>query len=384
MLIKLLAAIAPVLFLLFYIYYKDKKAPEPTEQLFKAFRYGVLSAIAVMVVMSPFGASRQPVGFLQCLKVSFFEAGIPEEFFKWLFLYILIWRSPQFDEYIDGIVYAVFISMGFACLENVMYVLPGSVATAVTRALLSVPAHFLFAVIMGYFFSMGKFHPENRSRYMTLSLVLPIVAHGLFDTFAFWMDSLGENRLYTAVFVFFIACDIWLWRRCTRLIRRSVIMSDEARAEAESLAFVQAQEAAERLPAALPASGEWADTPIAIFRVKQTEGEPDEAEGLTYKLLIECKDDSKIIINERDAFFAKEGTNYRLTLPAGEYTVRAVNLARYEQMTTQKVNLTQNRRITVAFSAWERIPAWARTISITVVAIVLYRWFMNGFSIGLW
>ena len=378
MLIKLLAAIAPVLFLLSYIYMKDKKAPEPTEQLFKAFRYGVLSAICVMVVMSPFGPSGQPVGILQCMKVSFFEAGIPEEFFKWLFLYILIWRSPQFDEYIDGIVYAVFISMGFACLENVMYVLPNSMGTAVSRALLSVPAHFLFAVIMGYFFSMGKFHSENRTRYMVLSLVLPVVAHGLFDTFAFWMETLGESRLYTVVFVIFIACDIWLWRRCTRLIRKSVLMSDEARAEAEALAFVQAQEAAEALPAALPVNGEWADTPIAIFRVKQEGDETAESEGLTYKLLIECKDDAKIIINERDAFFAKGGTNYRLTLPAGEYTLRAVNLARYEQMTTLKVNLTQNRRVTIAFSAWERIPAWARTLAIGVIAIVLYRWFMYG------
>ncbi len=378
MLIKILAAVAPVLFLLCYIYMKDKKAPEPTEQLFKAFRYGVLSAICVMVVMSPFGATRQPVGFLQCMKVSFFEAGIPEEFFKWLFLYILIWRSPQFDEYIDGIVYAVFISMGFACLENIMYVLPGSMGTAVSRALLSVPAHFLFAVIMGYYFSMGKFHPEERTRYMMLSLLLPIVGHGLFDTFAFWMDSLGESRIYTAVFVFFIACDIWLWRRCTRLIRKSVLMSDEARAEAEALAFVQAQEAAESLPAALPVSGEWADTPIAIFRVKQDGESTTEAEGLTYKLLIECKDDAKIIINERDAFFAKGGTNYRLTLPAGEYTLRAVNLARYEQMISKKVNLTENRRVTVAFSAWERIPAWVRTVTITLLAILLYRWFVYG------
>lgn len=132
------------------------------------------------------------------------------------------------------------------------------------------------------------------------------------------------------------------------------------------------------MPAALPVSGEWADTPIAIFRVKQDGNENAEAEGLTYKLLIECKDDSKIIINERDAFFAKEGTNYRLTLPAGEYTLRAVNLARYEQMISMKVNLTQNRRVTVAFSAWERVPAWVRTVAVVFIAIALYRWFMFG------
>lgn len=372
MLIRILAAVAPVVLLLLYIYNQDRKAPEPTDLLFKAFRYGVLSAIVVMLVLSPFGSSGMPENFYQSLKVSFFEAAIPEEFFKWLFLYILIWKSPQFDEYIDGLVYAVFVSMGFACLENVLYVLPGGMGVAVSRALLSVPAHFLFAVIMGYYFSLAKFHPEDRTRYMALSIVLPILAHGLFNTFAFWMDTMNDYSLYTVVFVLFLIADIWLWRLCIRKIRSSVMMSDEARADAANLAFVQAQEAAEAFPTALPASGEWVDTPIAVYRVGMGADDDTPIDAVTtFKLLIECKADSKIFINEKDAFFAHAGVNYRLTLPAGEYEVRAVNLARYEQFITQKVNLVKNRRITVAFSEWERLPAWARTLIIVVFAIAL-------------
>ena len=376
MLIKIFAAVAPVLFLLFFIYYKDKKAPEPTDLLFKAFRYGILSAIVVMVVLSPFASAGEPANFMQSLRVSFFEAGIPEEFFKWLFLYFLVWRSPQFDEYIDGIVYAVFVSMGFACLENVMYVLPNGMACAVSRALLSVPAHFLFAVIMGYYFSMARFHPDKRTQYMACSILLPMVAHGLFDTMAFWMGTLDTPSAYSVVFVVFIVADIWLWRRGARLIRRSVMQSDAARAAAANLQFAQAQEAAEMLPAALPISGEWTDTPVALYRVSQEELTPIDAET-TFKLLIECKDDAKIFINEKDAFFAKAETNYRLTLPVGQYTVRAVNLARYEQMTTQQVSLTENRRITVAFNSWERMPAWSRTVIIGVISLALIWWYAN-------
>lgn len=370
MLIRILAALAPVVLLLMYIYNQDKKAPEPTDLLFKAFRYGVLSAIVVMLVLSPFGSNEIPTDFFESVKVSFFEAGIPEEFFKWLFLYILIWKSPQFDEYIDGLVYAVFVSMGFACLENVMYVVPGGMSVAVSRALLSVPAHFLFAVIMGYYFSLAKFNPDERTKYMSLSIVLPMIAHGMFDTLAFWMDTLNDYSVYIVVFVLFLVGDLFLWRLGIRKIRSSVMMSDEARADTEDLVFVQAQDAAEAFPTALPADGEWVDTPIAVYHVgaEATEDNPIDAVA-TFKLLIECKADAKIYINESDAFFARGGVNYRLTLPAGKYTVRAVNLARYEQCVSQEVNLVENRRITVAFSGWERLPAWARTVIVAALAI---------------
>ena len=372
MLIRIFAALAPVALLLMYIYHQDKKSPEPTDMLFKAFRYGIISAIVVMLVLSPFGSNALPSNFFESLKVSFFEAGIPEEFFKWLFLYILVWRSPQFDEYIDGLVYAVFVSMGFACLENVMYVVPSGMEVAVSRALLSVPAHFLFAVIMGYYFSLAKFRPESRTRYMALSIILPMLAHGLFDTFAFWMDTMEARSAYVVTFVCFLIADIWLWRLGIRKIRSSVAMSEQLRAEASNLAFMQAQEAAESFPAALPVDGHWEDTPIAVYHVGQSAEDVNPIDAVTtFKLLIECKADAKIYIDETDAFFARAGVNYRLTLPAGNHEVRAVNLNRYEQMVTQTVHLTANRRITIAFTGWERMPAWARTIIIVAVAVAV-------------
>lgn len=375
MLTSILAAVAPVIILLTYIYSKDRKAPEPTDLLFKSFRYGLLSALAVMVIMAPFSINTEPDTLLQAVSTSFFGAGIPEEFAKWIFLYILIWRSTQFDEYIDGIVYAVFIAMGFACLENVLYVLEGGMGVAFTRALLSVPAHFLFGVVMGYFFSMARFVPEQRTRYMVLSIAVPVVMHGCFDTLAFWMDTLDESY-YIGVFVLFILFDIYLWRAGIRAIRKSVAMSEQARTEAEELSFVLAQEAAEKLPAARPVDGSWQDTPVAMFHTSAgigQEGADDQGtETQMFKLLIESKADAKIFINEKDAFFTRSDTNYRLTLPAGSYTLRAVNLNRYEQMVTMQVELNENKRVTLSFSRWEQMPSWARTLIIGGIVLAAY------------
>lgn len=372
MLILLLAAVAPVAVLLYYIYLKDRRYPEPRDMLFRAFRYGIYSAFAVIILMSPFGSSPKPETFLQAMKVSFFEAGIPEEFCKWMALYLLIWKSPQFDEYIDGIVYAVFISMGFACLENVMYVVEGGMGVAVSRALLSVPAHFLFAVIMGFYFSMARFHLERRTVYMACSILIPMLAHSLFDTFAFWMDTIKYPTSYLAVFVIFVLGDIWLWRVGVRKIRASVIMTDKQHSEEERRSMAQAQEEAEQMPAALPVSGEWADTPIAMYQASAKE-HTSEATGneTTFKLLIECKGDAKVFINEKEAFYAREDTNYRLTLPAGEYTIRAVNLNRYEQVVSRKVNLDANKHVTIAFSLWERIDPGGRTLAVGIVMVLV-------------
>ena len=83
----------------------------------------------------------------------------------------LIWWDKNFDEYMDGIVYASFIGLGFACVENIMYVFSASaesfqtgIGTSITRALLSVPAHFLFGVVLGYFLSLAKFQKEKRNQ----------------------------------------------------------------------------------------------------------------------------------------------------------------------------------------------------------------------------
>lgn len=219
----LLISVLPVVILLGYIYLKDKNEREPLGLLLKAFFSGSLVAVIILlwsIVEDIVGF--HPMAFAENSAVlkSFFQAAIPEEGLKFLFLYFLIWNHREFNEHFDGIVYAVFVSMGFACVENILYVYSGGFGTGVARALLAVPGHFLFAVIMGYFFSRARFTPLKRKYLLAMSFICPVLAHGLYDTLCFVSEMYGEIRGLSSVLnVVFIAFDIKLWQIGLRAIR---------------------------------------------------------------------------------------------------------------------------------------------------------------------
>ncbi len=192
-LIVLLAAIAPVLVALFYIFKKDSQKPEPTKWLMKALGYGVLSAFLSFVFSTP-------ASFLFDMEVdaetyssifnafldAFLLAAIPEELAKFIMLWFLLRKNSFYDEKFDGIVYAVCISMGFAGIENIMYLMGGIddgswISTGITRAIFSIPGHFLFAVLMGYYYSLNHFGINRSIKTKAMILIAPILAHGMFD-----------------------------------------------------------------------------------------------------------------------------------------------------------------------------------------------------------
>ena len=219
----LLISVLPVVILLGYIYLKDKNEREPLGLLLKAFFSGCLVAVTILlwgIVESVAGFSLTAFAENSAVLKSFFQAAIPEEGLKFLFLYWLIWNSKEFNEHFDGIVYAVFVSMGFACVENILYVYSGGFGTGVARALLAVPGHFLFAVIMGYFFSRARFTPLKRKYLMAMAFICPVLAHGLYDTLCFAMEMYGESTGLSSVLnVVFIAFDIKLWQIGLKAIR---------------------------------------------------------------------------------------------------------------------------------------------------------------------
>lgn len=216
-------AVIPVIILLVYIYLKDKNEREPLGLLLKAFFSGALVAVLILLWSLIEGIS----GFYltsfadnSAVLKSFFQAAIPEEGLKFLFLYWLIWKNKEFNEHFDGIVYAVFVSMGFACVENILYVLQGGFGVGIARALLAVPGHFLFAVIMGYFFSRARFTLLKRSRLMAMAIICPILAHGLYDTICFAIDMYAESDGLAGILsLVFIAFDIMLWKMGLRAIQ---------------------------------------------------------------------------------------------------------------------------------------------------------------------
>lgn len=201
----LLASLAPVFIILFYIYFRDKYEREPLGMLIKALLLGILIVVPVifaerfLMLRMPDYSSKAAEAFYH----AFVVAGFTEELFKFLALYILVWRSPSFNEQFDGIVYAVFVSLGFAGVENVLYVMDGGMETAMTRAITAVPAHAIFGIAMGYFLGIAHAYKELRFGYLARALLVPIVLHGIYD-----FILMVEINLLLLLFVPYV---IWLY-----------------------------------------------------------------------------------------------------------------------------------------------------------------------------
>lgn len=204
----ILAAVLPAFVLLKYIYRKDSIRPEPTKWLLKGFFYGVLSTVVSTFISSPLGF----LGFYTndftsvggALSTAFFGAAIPEEAAKLFMLWLLLRKNPYFDEKLDGVVYAACIGMGFASLENIMYLFSNYnqwVSVGIMRALISVPGHFMFAVIMGYYYSIGYW--GHSKKHMCLAFLYPMLLHGIFDSLLM-MSGVTTHLVSTLLFFAFI------------------------------------------------------------------------------------------------------------------------------------------------------------------------------------
>ena len=219
--VLLFLSVLPAALLIIFIYRQDKYQKEPFKSLFKAFFGGMLSVVFTIITVRIIDYTIGLIPYLNqtVFYDSFITAGIPEELCKFLVFMIFIWNDKNFDEYFDGIVYASFISLGFATVENIMYVMPGGIGTGIVRALISVPAHFLFGVILGYFLSLAKFNSDKKGRYIIIGLLIAMAAHGLFDWLLMFSDRMG-GALSSFIYTFFIAGDVMLWRLGIRLIKK--------------------------------------------------------------------------------------------------------------------------------------------------------------------
>lgn len=212
-------AILPVAVLMAFIYQQDKYQKEPIKSLLKAFIGGMIAIPLDILIVTGIDLLLDSTVLANTVFFSaFLEAGIPEELCKFLIFMIFIWHDKNFDEYFDGIVYATFIGLGFACVENISYVFSYGFQTGIVRALLSVPGHFLFGVVMGYFLSMAKFHPEKRGRYLWSGVLLAILAHGLFD----WLLMVASVLPIVGgiIYIVFIWGDIKLWKLGLKYINK--------------------------------------------------------------------------------------------------------------------------------------------------------------------
>lgn len=182
-------AIVPAVLLLRYFYRRDLN-PEPRGVLIKTFLLGVLIVVPVILVELPLQEwcppGAPPVYF--GLYYAFLCAAVPEEFFKFLVVTRYSARNPAFDEPMDGVVYGAAASLGFAALENMMYVAGGGWPTAILRAFTAVPMHACLGAILGYYVGQVRFGFRRRA-YLWWGLLAAVLLHGLYDLPLFVMQS---------------------------------------------------------------------------------------------------------------------------------------------------------------------------------------------------
>lgn len=184
--IAFVIALLPAILLWVYILKKDAK-PEPMKQIWKAILWGVLIVIPIVIVENVisailFGEGGEANSVIGHTIDAFFVAAIPEESFKLLALWLVLRLNPHFDEHFDGIVYSVCVGLGFATVENIFYVVGDGdwASVGIMRAIFSVPGHYAFAVLMGYYYA--RYHFVNRSFLNCISIWgVPVLAHGIYD-----------------------------------------------------------------------------------------------------------------------------------------------------------------------------------------------------------
>lgn len=182
----IIIAIFPGIALALGAYLTDRYDREPVPLLIKIFLFGSLSVVPagifekILMSLNPFS------GTLAIIFTAFIVAGLTEEFIKRRVVMKFAFNNSAFDEKLDGIIYAVFASLGFATAENILYVVfrfGANPYVGISRGILSVPAHMLFAITMGYYLSLAKFCTDNRlcRFYYRKSLTVPLILHGIFD-----------------------------------------------------------------------------------------------------------------------------------------------------------------------------------------------------------
>jgi RsiW-degrading membrane proteinase PrsW (M82 family) len=199
----LFISLAPVLIIAFYIYGRDKYEKEPFSILLKALFTGIVIVLPVLIVEKLLSQVKPLTGSLGSAAYdAFVIAGLTEEGFKFLGFYLIFWNNRNFNERFDGIVYAVFIAMGFAAIENMIYVFTGGYSVGVLRALTAVPAHALFGIMMGYYFGLARFMTSRRIIFLFLAFFMPFLSHATYD-FLLMSQSPLFMTLFIPVFIYF-------------------------------------------------------------------------------------------------------------------------------------------------------------------------------------
>jgi len=203
-----ITAITPGIALVLFFYLFDRHDREPIRMLLKVFVMGIFSVIPTIFIENILSFFNIFSGIFGVGYTAFIVAGLTEEYIKRQVVLKSVYFNLVFNEKLDGIIYCAIAALGFATIENVMYVVfrfSDVESIGFYRAIISVPAHMLFAVTMGYYMSLAKFAatPEESQFYFKKSLTVPAVLHGIFD-----FILMSQIEFFMVLLVPFI---IYLW-----------------------------------------------------------------------------------------------------------------------------------------------------------------------------
>lgn len=206
----LILAMLPISFFIVWIYLKDKYEKEPLLKLIKYFLLGILVSILAIFLEFYFSKLNMFSGVTDLLYKAFFIAAFIEEGLKSIILIPILLKDKDFNEKLDGIIYSIFLSLGFAMVENIIYLLRErldlSLELGITRGLISIPSHIMFAITMGYYISKYKFSKDDKKsvKYLIYAVIIPVLLHGVFD----FILMIG----YRWSIIVFIVYIIFLWK----------------------------------------------------------------------------------------------------------------------------------------------------------------------------
>ena len=208
-LLSIFIATLPVILIGLYVYKKDR-IKESKKLLLKLFLYGIFSCFPAALlgfILGIFFPEVDDMNFLELFLYCFIVISLIEELCKWFFTYKLTYNHIEFDSLYDMIVYAVFISLGFAFFENILYVKEYGIMTGILRGFLSVPGHACDGVLMGIYLGLSKLEEiKGNSKksiiYNFISILIPMLIHGIYDFCLFYGSDF--IMLFFSIFVVFV------------------------------------------------------------------------------------------------------------------------------------------------------------------------------------
>jgi RsiW-degrading membrane proteinase PrsW (M82 family)/ribosomal protein S18 acetylase RimI-like enzyme len=190
----ILLGLAPGVAICLFIFHRDAYNREPKLNLLLSFILGAVVVFPAAFTEQALSGGTPDTDIFRIFIKAFFVVALTEELAKFAIFRLYAYPKKSFDEPLDGIVYGIVVSMGFATIENIMYVVKYGWAVGILRMFLSVPAHATFGVLMGYHAGLAKFDKPNEKRLLATGLFWAVLLHGAYDYCLFLQGNPTVNQ----------------------------------------------------------------------------------------------------------------------------------------------------------------------------------------------